>query len=90
VSEPVSVYVLRLMGDIELSPEHYRRVGSQSPRFRRGLAKWLYFLRHPILAAATYQKAYPDDPEKEPEFRERLARGALFGLAVYWINRLTG
>jgi hypothetical protein len=74
------------MGDIELSPEHFRRVGSKSPRFKRGLAKWLYFLRHPILAAATYQKAYPDDPEQEAEFRGRLAHGALFGLLVYLVS----
>ena len=67
------------MGDIELSPEHFRRVGAQSPRFRRGLAKWLYFLRHPILAAATYQKAYPDDPEEEAEFRGRVGDGGGFG-----------
>lgn len=78
------------MGDIELTPEHYRPVGGSSPRIRRGVAKWLYFLRHPVLAFATYQKAYPDDPEEEAEFRERLAHGILFGLAVYWINRLTG
>jgi hypothetical protein len=76
--------------DLNLSPEHFRRVGSKSVRVRRGLAKWLYFLRHPILAVTTYQKAYPDDPEESAELRERVGRGVLFGLGVYLVHLFTG
>lgn len=76
--------------DIDLTPEHFRLVGTQSPVIRRGFRKWLYFLRHPILAFVTYQKAYPDDPTEEAEFRERVGRGILFGLAVYVVGLFTG
>jgi hypothetical protein len=53
------------MPEIDLEPDGYRETGGEPVRTRRGLAKWAYFVRHPILAFVTYQKAYPDPPDKD-------------------------
>jgi hypothetical protein len=53
------------MPEIDLEPSGYRQSDSKPVVVRRGLAKWLYFVRHPILAFVTYQKAYPDPPDEE-------------------------
>lgn len=78
------------MPEIDLEPGGYREAGTEPVRTRRGLAKWAYFLRHPILAFITYQKAYPDSPEEAEEFRARQSQAILFGVGQFLIRRFLG
>ena len=74
------------MLQIELEPSGYRETGRKPGLvIHRGLAKWLYFARHPILAFVTYQKAYPDEDDS---FKERQANAIFFGIGMFIIHKL--
>jgi len=77
------------MPEIDLEPEGYRRADTAHVS-RRGLAKWLYFSRHPILAFIAYQKAYPDSFEEAEAFKERQSQAFLFGIGQFLIRRFMG
>ncbi len=86
VARPVCDYVVRML---DLSPDQYRDLSADPPwKPRRGLAKWLHFVRHPVLAFITYQKAYPDDDDGA--FAERQSNAILFGIGMFIIKRLHG
>jgi hypothetical protein len=72
---------------LDLGPDDYRDLGGRvAAAPKRGLAKWLYFARHPILAFVMYQKAYPDDDAGD--FHNRQANAILFGIGMFLIRRL--